>query len=156
MDYLNLFLKNENNNINAVGDYSYEEEIFNYKHKLESDYHIETIIITYEDTNLTHDKYGYDTEMKNGLIIYYTTKAGVVRKFIIGKDYPIKTNSDWFYYSCSVENKSFNLGHTLVRVKFQFSEPITISQEDEIGVVLLDDFSKIKSQRFHIEGYLEK
>ena len=158
-EYFNDFLKDENNNIEAINDCSFEMEEFSFKNLNSKKLFITKLIITVEDNHkFKFNKFGSDIELNNGLKCYFTNRG--VKNYIIGDTLPIKKNSDWIHYSCNTEQISFNNAHSFLKVTFNFfkntNNPIVLKKNDTIVFELFDNFSKLENQTFHIEGFYIK
>lgn len=154
-EYFQGFLNNDGN-IEAIGDYADEKEEFSYTNSSKVKLFITNLDITIEDNaKLKYDKYGSDIKIINGLKIFYTVNGN--KKYIVGDDLPIKTNKDWFHYSCDVEQKNFNNNHSFLKVSFRFCKindtRFVLAKGQTIGIELNDDFSRLENQTFHIEGF---
>ena len=101
-EYFNGFLKDENNNIEAVSDCSQEMEEFSFKNTNNKKLFITKLVIAIEDNHkFKFNKFASDIDLTNGLKCYFT--SGNVKNYIISDTLPIKKNSDWIHYSCDIE-----------------------------------------------------
>jgi len=154
-EYFQGFLKNDGN-IEAIGDYVDDKEEFVYTNPSKLKSFITALDITVEDNaKLKYNKYGSDINIKNGLKIFYTVNG--IKKYIIGDELPIKTNKDWFHYSCDVEQKNFNSNHSFLKISFKFFKNndlrLILGKGQTIGIELNDDFTRLENHTFHIEGF---
>lgn len=156
--YFNAFLKNDNDNFRAIGDYTGELEEFSFTNIDRRVLFINKLIITIEDNSrFKYNKYAADIILKKGLKLYFTEKS--VKKYIIGDNLPIKTNKDWINYSCKQEQMSFNGSHSFLKITFNFhkgNNAIILKKNDKISFELFDNFCKLENQIFYIEGFYIK
>ncbi len=149
--YFQSFMK-YNNQINAVGDYTDDDEEFLYQNDTDEIINITKMVIFISDkSSLKYTTYGANTILENGIKMYFT-KDGM-DKYIISDDLPIMTNCDWLQYCCDVFEKKHNNNYNTMTITFTFEDcPITIEQGEKIAIVLNDDFTNITKQTFHISG----
>ena len=157
-EYFNTFLMDDNKNINAAGDYAFDQEDFSYINKIKKKLFISKLTITIEDNAMfATEKYGRDLELKKGVKLYYTRDK--VKHYIIGDNLPIIKNKDWFLYGCQVEQKDFKQGNKFLQITFDFNKTnnfIILNKDDRITFELHDDFHNLVNQVFNIEGFYVK
>lgn len=157
--YFQTFLKNDKDNNDAIGDYSMETEYFSYKNVSSKKLLISKLTILIEDNaKLRSIFYGADTTLTNGLQIYYTNKDD--KEYIVGDVEPIYTNKDWLKYQCNIEQTSFSDRQKFLKITFNFRKDddcfIILNKNEEFTIELNDNFNKIDSQTFNINGFFAK
>ena len=152
--YLNTFLKDEINNIHAIGDYTGINQEFSYTNEIKQKLYITKLTITIEDNAIFRsNSYGRDIKLENGVKLYYTN-AKHIKSYIIGNDFPIKKNKNWLLYGCQVDKKDFSQGSKFLQVIFDFTDNyIILHQNEKISFELSDDFNSLEDQVFNIQGY---
>ena len=157
-EYFNTFLKDSQNNTEAVGDYKKELQPFSYKNNIKKKLFISKIVIIIEDNALFRsNKYGGDITLKNGIKLFYTKDK--MKKYIIGDDKPICVNSDWIFDGCKIEPIDFNFGNKFLRITLDLNKTnnyIILSSFDKITFELNDDFHRLVNHSFMIEGFYIK
>jgi len=153
-DVFQTFLKH-GENFEAIGDYTFEMEEYNYKNENRKKLFITRLDIMIEDNaKMKYNKYSAESILKNGVHIFYTSKG--IKHYITDKELPIKANRDWLHYPCKVEQHSFNNNHSFIKIIFNFMKdftPIILEKNDVFGVELNDDFSGLENHTFHINGF---
>lgn len=154
--FFQSFLKNEDGNMEAIGDYSFDIEEYTHKNVENKKLFISRLDILIEDNaKLRFDRYGAETVLKSGIKLYYTRKGEKV--YIAGDELSIKCNRDWLQYSCEVNQHYFNNNHSFMKISFNLSKDlnqhIVLEKTESIGVELNDDFSGLENHTFHITGF---
>lgn len=155
--YFNTFLKDSNNNIEIIGDYTYEKEDFKFKNILSSDLIINKVtIISETKVGFTCEYYGNSIVLKNGITFKYTSNGDETN--IITKSYPIKANKDWFFYGCDIKEAPFiTRGKKIQSVVFDFTNnKLKLNLYDSITFTFNDDFTKMEGHKILIEGSYTK
>ena len=157
-EYFNTFLKDDNQNTDATGDYVGDVEEFSYVNQIKKKLFISKLTITIEDNAVfATEKYGRDIVLKKGVKLYYTKDK--VKQYIIGDNLPIIKNKDWFLYGCQVEQRDFKQGNKFLQITFDFNKTnnyIILNKGDRITFELCDDFHNLENQVFNIEGFYVK
>lgn len=155
-EYFTTFLKNDNNEYKALGNYQEPTEfkfINNSKKKL----YITKITILVEDNRILKDEnYGSEFKLTNGITAYFTKEK--IRREII-QEIPITCNKDWLSYPCYVQTETFGLGHKFLKITFNFAETnnyMVLFQHDKLAFVLNDNFNLLENHTFNIEGFYMK
>jgi len=155
--YFQTFLKSElTNTKEAIADYI-EPCKFLHVHKDKfKKLFIQRLTITIQDNAIMkRQMYGAMCKLKNGINIYYMNKNEKVN--ITNEEFPIKTNSDWLFYSCKTELSKFNDNHNFYKITFDFTNQmgmnLVLDYNDSFVIELNDDFTNLEAQLFNIEGF---
>jgi hypothetical protein len=155
-EYFSTFLKDDNKNFKALGNYQEPTE-FKFVNNSKKKLYITKLTILIEDNRIFKDEnYGSESQLDNGITAYFTKEK--IRREII-QEIPITSNKDWLCYPCSVQTETFNLGHKFLRITFNFAETnnyVVLFQHDKIAFVLNDNFTRLENHTFNIEGFYMK
>jgi hypothetical protein len=148
------FLLHDGNH-EAIGDYTLEPEEFLYEHTEKTKMFVSKLTILVEDNaKLKSTKYGAESNLENGIKIYYTNKDGI-KNYIIGNLETVRTNKEWLQYNCKVEQDTFADRETFLRITFNFYKETYIILEKgcKFIIELNDNFNSLEKQTFHISGF---
>ena len=118
-EYFTTFLKNDDKNFKALGNYQEPTE-FKFVNNSKKKLYVTKITILVEDNRILKDEnYGSESQLDNGITAYFTKEK--IRREII-EELPITSNKDWLCYPCSVQTKTFSLGHKFLKITFKSSK----------------------------------
>jgi len=145
---------------NAIGDYSSAAQIFKIAPPANVTYRLARMLVTIEDTTgMTADEYGnIGSALSTGVVIRLQDDSGTLVDITDGL--PIKTNAQWATHCFDVDIKSW--GQTpsddLLVARWTFTKAgqfLRLTGDQELQVVLNDDFTDLIAHYFVVQGYVE-
>lgn len=155
-----IFLRNESNLKNIIGDHSLEKQRFFYLNESKEIQKVYTIIITMKTyTKIEKLSYGVKIPLINGYNISYLTKNNKQLDFF-DNDKPIKINEDLITYNFEInEFDSILNNHTnTLQKNYKFTkfvkklnEPLQLFPGESIFINFNDDFTNFIEHKILLE-----
>ena len=155
-----LTLDGDGSTIQATGDYSGQTAKFSYTTDPDRIFVISAInVILSDNGTIDSGGYGNGDPLANGIIFKLGFPDGL--ELPLNTDLPIKTNTDWLYYSNDINIYNFGTGTQYMKVNGDNSSSgyyiidgsgLTPWSADKIIVELNDNFTNLVGHVFQISG----